>query len=361
MTKFKLGFGIMVAFLCKLGPKFIALAAKMAKSAKVVKVGLAGSSVAAYSIMFSWEFALVLMIFLFVHENGHVWAMRRAGMKIKGIYYIPLLGAAAVGDGYFPNRQSEAHIALMGPLWGLGLCVLTVVIWIYTLNPFWAAVTGWMAIINLINLLPVNPLDGGRVLKSVVFSISTKLGILTVIAIGVVSLIAFVKCGIYLFAFLVPIGILEAYGDAASYASRKDTLKADRNVKISKIVDAQMLGYKVRYLSKKREQMESALLSLPCPAVQYFVSDLQKYMGHPYLIYDEYTQTKKDIKEENKTIQMIKKDYDEQVSQLKKPSMTLTQISLTGVAYFAIVFIFIVMSALLVGIPGATEAFEMLT
>jgi len=360
MRQIKMGFGVLVAFFCKLGPKFLALAAKMGKSAKLVKVGLAGSSVAAYSILFSWQFAVILMIFLFIHENGHVWAMRRAGMKIKGIYYIPLLGAAAVGDGYFPNRQSEAHIALMGPLWGLVLCVLTAIIWISTLNPFWGAVTAWMALINLINLLPVNPLDGGRVLKSVVFSLSTTLGRITMVVVGVLALIGFIKCGIYLFAFLVPIGVLEAYADSAGYKTRKKDLEFERKIKVDNIVKSEFITRKIQILEERRVKLQSALISITCPGVQYFVHGISNFMPDPHVTFDEGKKLMEQICFENKEILKINKEYGERIQNLKKEKMNLIRIGLTGVIYFAIVAVFLAMTSLLVGIPGATEAFEML-
>ena len=58
----------------KVGSKFGATIVKLAKGLKIGKVGLAGASLASYSYMFTWEFAVLIMISLFVHESGHVWA-----------------------------------------------------------------------------------------------------------------------------------------------------------------------------------------------------------------------------------------------------------------------------------------------
>jgi Zn-dependent protease len=197
----------------KLGGKFffglLTVLGKLAKVAKVGKVALAAISLAAYTYMFTWEFAVMLMVMLFVHESGHVWAMKRYGVKTKGFYYIPFIGGAAVAESEFPSRKAEVVIALMGPIWGLTLAVATAGIYLFTRNPLFAAASAWMAMINLFNLLPINPLDGGRVFSSIAFSIHSKIGAafltLCVIASGVLAL----RLHMGLFVFLLIIGSLE--------------------------------------------------------------------------------------------------------------------------------------------------------
>ena len=197
----------------KLGGKFffglLTILGKLAKVAKVGKIALAAISLAAYTYMFTWKFAVMLMVMLFIHESGHVWAMKRYGMKTKGFYFIPLLGGAAVAESEFPSRKAEVVIALMGPIWGLALAVATGGIYLLTRDPLFAAASAWMAMINLFNLLPINPLDGGRVFSSIAFSIHSKVGAafltLCIIASGVLAL----RLNMGLFVFLLIIGSLE--------------------------------------------------------------------------------------------------------------------------------------------------------
>lgn len=111
-------------------------------------------------------------------------------MKVKGIYFIPFFGAAAVADGEFPSPKDEACIAIMGPIWGLILAGFIFLIYEYTGNAFFGASAGWMAMMNLFNLLPISPLDGGRIMKSVAFSVSSEAGL------------AFMIIGIFIFVFL---------------------------------------------------------------------------------------------------------------------------------------------------------------
>lgn len=202
----KIGLG---ALGIKIGVKIGGALIKLVKSMKIGKLGLAGASAASYAYVSTWEFALIIMLMLFVHESGHIWAMKRCGVRTKGIYFIPFVGGAAVADEEFPSRGAEVFIAIMGPLWGLSLVLVTGVVYALTHNPFFAAAAGWMAMVNLFNLLPVNPLDGGRIAKSIAYSTSSRLGFVF-LAFGVIlcMVLAF-TFGFKLFFILLPVGALE--------------------------------------------------------------------------------------------------------------------------------------------------------
>jgi Zn-dependent protease len=196
----------LIALAYKIGPKILTALVNVGKSLKVGKLGLAGTSMAAYAYIFTWEFALMIMVMLFVHESGHLWAMKRCGLKTRGMYFIPLLGAAAVPDGAFPSRGAESFIALMGPIWGLALSAVTGALYYLTENPLLAAAAGWMAALNLFNLLPISPLDGGRVFKSIAYSIGSRVGFaFLMIGLLVGGFLAY-SFGMGLFVFLLIIG-----------------------------------------------------------------------------------------------------------------------------------------------------------
>lgn len=191
----------------------ITLAMKFSKLASLVKAVLLAASFGAYAVLFSWQFAALIIISIFVHENGHIWAMKRVGMRTRGIYFIPFLGAAAVSDRAFPSRGTEVFVAIMGPLWGLALAAITADIYAISGNPLWAAAAGWMAFINLFNLFPVNPLDGGRIVKSVAFSLGSWLGILVMLAGFVAALTVSFWFGFGLLVFVILMGGLEFAGE----------------------------------------------------------------------------------------------------------------------------------------------------
>lgn len=214
----------MAALAAKIGPKLLTIAIKLTKVVKIGKFGLAIGSMAAYAYLFTWQFAIIIMISLFFHELGHITAMKRCGLKTKGIYFIPFLGAAAVTDGIFKSRRDEVYIAIMGPIWGFAMAICTAMIYIVTNNTFYAAVAGWMAMVNLFNLLPLNPLDGGRILKSVAFSIHSDLGFVF-LGIGIVaSMILTFWVGLILFSFLLVLAILELIFEWLRYSRREEVV-----------------------------------------------------------------------------------------------------------------------------------------
>ena len=136
-----------------------------------------GASLAAYSWLFSFEFALALIGCLVFHEYGHIRAMKYFKMPTKGIYLIPFLGGLAMSDSKINTRWQDVVISIMGPSFGLLLSVLALILYWLTELPFFAALASFNALLNLFNLLPILPLDGGHILKSISFSINSKLGI----------------------------------------------------------------------------------------------------------------------------------------------------------------------------------------
>lgn len=193
----------------KIGPKLAKIVPTLLKSTKLVKGGLFAGSAASYTVVFGWKVAVMILLLLFLHEGGHLWAMKKRGMKIKGMYFIPFLGAAVVADEEFPSREAENYIALMGPSVGLFLSALAYFCFFLTADLEFAAAAGWMALINVVNLLPILPLDGGRVLRSIVFSFGSRRGTLfTYIGMAICALFA-AKTGFWLFVILIPLGIME--------------------------------------------------------------------------------------------------------------------------------------------------------
>ncbi len=207
-------YGIWV-FLAKMGAKALPLFTKLFKSAKLVKLGLATASFASYAYLLTWQFATAIIVMLFVHESGHVWAMRRKGVRTKGFYFIPFLGGAAVPEESFKSRDTEAYVAIMGPIWGLALSLVVFGYYFINPNPIFAATAGWMAFLNLINLLPINPLDGGRIIKSIILSLGLnsernhKGVIISLIIVSATILLVLALGGLWLFFVLGILGLFE--------------------------------------------------------------------------------------------------------------------------------------------------------
>jgi len=119
-------------------------------------------SVAAYTLIWSWRFALGFVLLLLVHELGHVVQLRREGIKASAPLFIPFLGAV-VGMKELPkDAAAEARVGLAGPVLGTIGCLVPLALWAITGNELFQALAFTGFFLNLFNLLPVPPLDGGR-------------------------------------------------------------------------------------------------------------------------------------------------------------------------------------------------------
>ncbi len=172
----------LIALAFKIVPKVGGAALKLLKA---FKPGAAALTVGVYTILFSWKFAIALVVMVGVHECGHVWAMWRSGVTVRGIYLLPFIGGAAVADGIAGTRAKNAYIDINGPIWGSILAALCFGAWLGVGTPegdLLGAAAAWGALLNLFNLLPIMPLDGGRILNDVSFSLGSTIGTVAVFA-----------------------------------------------------------------------------------------------------------------------------------------------------------------------------------
>jgi Zn-dependent protease len=123
-------------------------------------------SVAAYSLIWGWRFAVGFVLLLLVHEMGHWIQLRREGIKASAPMFIPFLGALIWARSFGGNALAEARVGLAGPVLGsLGAAVVAGVSYLVDSELLRAlAFTGFF--LNLFNLLPVVPLDGGRAMAA---------------------------------------------------------------------------------------------------------------------------------------------------------------------------------------------------
>jgi Zn-dependent protease len=123
-------------------------------------------SIAAYSLIWGWRFALGFVVLLLVHEMGHVIQLRREGIPASAPMFIPFLGAVVAAKSLGDNALAEARVGLAGPILGtLGTAVL-VPIAILTDSDLLRALAFTGFFLNLFNLAPVLPLDGGRAMAA---------------------------------------------------------------------------------------------------------------------------------------------------------------------------------------------------
>lgn len=119
-----------------------------------------------YVAIFGWRFALVLMLLLLAHELGHYFAFRAYGLPVRLPAFVPLLGAFTAGTPP-ADLEQDAHIALAGPLTGLGLAAACYAIGAQSGDRFWYACADFSAFLNLFNMIPLPPFDGGRIVAAI--------------------------------------------------------------------------------------------------------------------------------------------------------------------------------------------------
>jgi Zn-dependent protease len=119
-------------------------------------------SIAAYAWLFGWSFAVGLVMLLLVHEMGHVVVLRRQGVPASLPLFVPFLGAFVNMRARPRSAFQEAVSGLAGPAFGTAGAV-AVAYWANaTGSSFLRALAFFGFFMNLFNLLPVLPLDGGR-------------------------------------------------------------------------------------------------------------------------------------------------------------------------------------------------------
>jgi Zn-dependent protease len=118
--------------------------------------------VGAYALLWGWKFGLALVLLIFVHELGHVLELRRQGVPASAPMFIPFVGAFVAMKEMPQDAWREAQVALAGPILGtLGAVAVWAVAVAYD-STFLMAMAFVGFLINLFNLLPIIPLDGGR-------------------------------------------------------------------------------------------------------------------------------------------------------------------------------------------------------
>jgi Zn-dependent protease len=200
--------GSAVGGLALLGWKFKFVAVFLATKAKLLVVGLSKAttlfsmllSLGLYWTLWGGWFALGLVLSIYVHEMGHVSALRHFGISASAPMFLPGFGAFVRMKHYPHTVREDARIGLAGPIWGLGASLAVLCAYGIVGHPLLAAIATVGAWINLFNLVPFWNLDGGRgfralsrtqrwmavLLIGAVFA-ATQEGLLVLLGIGAVA------------------------------------------------------------------------------------------------------------------------------------------------------------------------------
>lgn len=124
-------------------------------------------SVVVYSLFFGPVFAVGFVLLILVHEMGHYLMAKRLGQSVSAPVFVPFLGALINMRRQPASVQQEATMALAGPVVGTAAAWLCVLVGITQHSEFWAALGYLGCLLNLFNLIPATPLDGGRVTAAI--------------------------------------------------------------------------------------------------------------------------------------------------------------------------------------------------
>jgi Zn-dependent protease len=120
-------------------------------------------SVAVYALIYGWWYAVGFVLLIFVHELGHYLAARQRGLDVGLPTFIPFVGAWVELKDMPHDVETEAWIGLAGPLLGtIGALVCYFLARSYD-SSLLLAVSYAGFFINLFNLIPLSPFDGGRI------------------------------------------------------------------------------------------------------------------------------------------------------------------------------------------------------
>jgi Zn-dependent protease len=160
------GLAALIALIAKAGASLKWLLLLLPKAKIFTTAGTMLVSVAAYGLIWGWKFGLGFVLLLLLHELGHVFQLRREGVKASAPMFIPFMGAFIGAKSFGKDAGAEARVGLAGPILGSIATLVPLAIYLAGGGDFFRALAFTGFFLNLFNLLPVVPLDGGRAMAA---------------------------------------------------------------------------------------------------------------------------------------------------------------------------------------------------
>ena len=146
--------------------KFKAILLLLPKLKLLTTFGSMLVSIVAYQLIFGWPFAVGFVLLLLVHELGHVIQLRREGIEASAPMFIPFLGAVVAAKSLGDDAAAEARVGLAGPVLGTLGAIAVFLAGESLDSDFLRALAFTGFFLNLFNLIPLTPLDGGRAMAA---------------------------------------------------------------------------------------------------------------------------------------------------------------------------------------------------
>jgi Zn-dependent protease len=134
-----------------------------------------GLTFASFFALFGPSAAAMLIGLILIHELGHVIAMRWAGIPVKGIYFIPFFGGVAIGADRYRSEIERGIVALMGPGFSISTTAFLAGLAVQSNDPALRELAILSALLNGFNLLPIQPLDGGQIMQSLLSRVQPEI------------------------------------------------------------------------------------------------------------------------------------------------------------------------------------------
>ena len=129
---------------------------------------VAGGSILLTIAAYAWQkypIGLIVgfVVITLIHEIGHAIVIRAKGLRAGFLVFIPFIGGAVTLKDQPRSAYDDAQIGLAGPIFGTAACLIVLQIYKWTGSSVWLAIAAMGFLLNLINLLPIGMLDGGRI------------------------------------------------------------------------------------------------------------------------------------------------------------------------------------------------------
>jgi len=135
-----------------------------------------------YFFFKSWSAVFILVSVLLIHESGHFAAMKYFGYRAVRMTFVPFMGAFVSGESSHFSKFKRIIVLLAGPLPGILLGMILLLLYQYNHNQqYYLAAMAFLAL-NLFNLLPVSPLDGGQLFETLFIRDNLLIQLLFVVA-----------------------------------------------------------------------------------------------------------------------------------------------------------------------------------
>jgi Zn-dependent protease len=122
-------------------------------------------SVFAYALVYGWWYAVGFVALIFAHEMGHFIAARKRGLNVGAPTFIPFVGAWIELKEQPMSAETEAFVGIAGPMLGTAAAFVCYLVALDSGSRLLMALAYSGFVLNLFNLIPVTPLDGGRIVS----------------------------------------------------------------------------------------------------------------------------------------------------------------------------------------------------